>query len=260
MQAVYENLDAVPEGLRAEYEEKDGKAVLKIEGDHPTVLAVVADANKKVGDFRNTNIGLKQENEALKQKANAFAGFDPVKIKEDQDKLRALEAKGVKGTNDVAEIVKQAVNAAVTPLNEKFEASERARQENAAKLATKTLESRITAAGVAAGVSETALPDFVSRGTRNFAVDGDTIVAKQPDGTPLYSKQRPGELLSVEEWATGLQAEAPHLFKPSTGADVVPGRPGGGVTPPGSVDANDMRGFSKNLKEIAAGKVKVVNQ
>lgn len=81
---------------------------------------------------------------------------------------------------------------------------------NAARDAIGELETQaaVAAAGLRAGVDPRALADLVRRGRDVFRSEGGRILPKQR----RYSRYRPAEPLSVDEWASELRAEAPHLF------------------------------------------------
>jgi hypothetical protein len=248
MKPVIESLEAVPEALRTEYEPaKEGKGfVLKLEGDHPSIAGIVAQANAKVGEFRTNNIALLKQAEELTDKLKSFDGMDPAKYRELLKTTDDLKTKGVKDGADVSKLVE----AALSPVLEKLKTFETREAAARTELAEKSQESLLMAAAIAAGVQDSAVPDFVSRGKKVFGADG---VAKQ-NGTPVFSKKRPGEFLDVTEWAADLQAEAPHLYKASKGAGTTPGNGTGVPGAKGTFDGSDA-GFLANIKGIAAGTV-----
>lgn len=249
MKPVVDKIEDVAEPLRGEYEAKDGKFVLKLEGDHPSVATVVAQANAKVGEFRENNIKLLKQAEELTAKIKVFDGVDPEEYKTLKTKAADLEKKGVKDGADVAKLVESALS----PVLEKLKTFETRDAESRKALAEKSLETALLSAGIIAGVRDEALPDFVARGKRVFVAEGDKQVAKSGNA-PVFSKKRPGEFLDVNEWAEGLQAEAPHLYKTTKGAGTNPGAGAGAPAAKGTFDGTDA-GFLANLKDIAAGKV-----
>lgn len=253
MKATVETLESVPEALRTEYEPaKDGGKgfTLKLEGDHPTIAATVAAANAKIGEFRDNNVRLLKEAETAAAKLKTFDGVDPVEYQTLKATAGDLKAKGVKDSADVAKLIEGALAPVLTQLKT-FET----READARKaLAEKTVEQDLLAAGVKAGIQESALPDFVTRGKKVFERDGEKTVAKQ-NGTPIFSKKKPGEFLEVNEWAEGLQSDAPHLFKPTVGSGIIPGTGTGAPAPTGTFDGSSDASFLANLKGIAEGKV-----
>lgn len=255
MKAVLESLSDLPEALRAEYEEKDGKYVLKLEGEPSGYVKAsqLAEANARLVEFRDNNRGLKAQVDQLMVK---YDGIDPDEHKTLKEKIAELEKRGVKGGDDLSSVVQKAIadyhEKAVTPLQKQLEEiSEREKKANDA-LARKDLESMLTKAGLNAGIGEKAIPDYLRRGLETFRLEDGKPVARNGE-TPLYSKIKQTEPLSIEEWAVELSAEAPHLFKPSHGgsSDSGPGGTGDQTT----YDRNDDADFLKNVEKIAKGEL-----
>ena len=258
MKAVVDKIEDVPEPVRDQYEAKDGKFVLKVEGDHP----VVADAARKAetvaeAKFRERNIAQAKELEALKATVETFKGVDPSEYRSMKERIADLEKQGVRGGEDVTKRVlaetAKAVEAAVAPIRAQLETEQKARAEASAALVRKNLEARLRDAGLKAGVDEEhAMEDFVARGMKVFQVKDGEVLALKGDGvTPVFGSG--SEPLSPEEWAINLQKEAPHLYKPSKGG----GATGGAGTAPIKYISSDPVEFGKHLEEIASGKVRV---
>ena len=117
------------------------------------------------------------------------------------------------------------------------------------------LKSTLTAAGVKAGVDERALSDYVNRGAEIFKVVNGQVVARKGEA-PIFSKAKPAELLTPDEFAVELQGEAPHLFKPSRGGGAGGSGGGGGPVVKKTISADPME-FGRNLEGIAKGEVTV---
>lgn len=253
MQATYTSQDAIPEAVRSEYEEQDGVWVLKLEGDHPAVTTVVTDANKRIAEFRNTNVSALKERDAVKAELEGWKalglGVDQVKALQAENETLQSKVKGSKSNEDIQAIVA----AAVKPLADKLDASEKARQTAEANALTQQLDGALTQAGLKAGVNESAMPDFLSRGRAyGFALVDGAVVAME-NGSPRFSAKRPGEPLTVDEWAADLQAEAPHLYKPSKGGGDRPGEPDPDVR---VIPASEL---GANLEDVAAGKARLAD-
>ena len=254
MQSVFDTQEAIPEALREHYKEEGGKWVLFLEGDHPAVTAVVKEANQKVGDFRNNNITTLQTLDAAKADLAKFQalGLTPDAITAQAAKVADLEGK-VKGSKS-QEDVTQAIAAALKPVTDALGVERQARLDAVAEAGSQRIEGSLTRAGVEAGVAKTALADFLARGKREFQlVDGQVVAMK--DGAPVYSLKRPGTPLTVEEGASNLQAEAPHLYKASTGGGDLPGEQH--PTIPGSERIISATDISDNLEDVATGKARV---
>ncbi len=251
MISVYATKEEIPEAFQDQYAEaEDGTFVLKLDGDHPAVTAVVTEANRKVGEFRNNNIAKdKALTEAL-AKLELLKDISPEAHATALAKITELEGKqkGMKGQEDI----KALIAAAVAPLTEALTTERTARETAQRSAAEEKMSGTITTAGVKAGVTKGALSDFVARGKRFFRlVDG--VLQAQKDGQPQYSSKRPGELLTVDEWASDLQAEAPHLYKDSTGG----GAGGGNDNPDDTRTVIPRVEMKHNLEAVASGEKKV---
>jgi hypothetical protein len=254
MRTILENLDDLPEALHKEYEEKDGKFYLKLEGDEPNgyvKASLLADANGRLVEFRENNRGLAAEKTELTAKLAALNGLDPEEHKRMKVRIAELEKKGVKGADDLGVKIQEAVTAAVNPLQQQLTDITKREQDAQTKLLQRDLENTLTKAGISAGVEEKAIPDYLRRGMEVFSLEDGKPVAKNGT-TPIYSTANPDQPLSVGEWATGLVKEAPHLFKPTKGGGA-DGGPGGPLR--GATISRDS--FGDNLEAIAKGKVTV---
>ncbi len=251
MKSTYTSEADIPEGLKDHYTEVQGTWVLTLDGDHPAVIAVIIEANKKVGEFRNTNITSAKALTEAQAKLDALKGVTVEGYAEAQARITELEGKqkGMKNQDELKTLIAAALEPVTAALTTERTAREAAQRE----AATQKVDGNLTAAGLKAGVVEGAVSDFLSRGRQTFALVDGRLEA-QKDGAPIYSTKRPGELLSMDEWASDLQAEAPHLYKKSTG-----GGAGGGDGNPG----DDTRTvipraeLKHNLEKIASGEVKV---
>ena len=267
MQAIISSLDQVAEALRPEYVEKDGRFVLKVEGEHPSTATAVGEANTriteltdKVAEFRGTNvrilkaIGAENVDGAL-AKIETLAKIDPVKYAALVEKASELEKKGVKNTDDIATIVAREVGKVSTALNERLDKSEKARTDSDTALANEKLRGTLTAAGIKASVQDSAIDDFLARATSTFkVVDGKVIAINPETGTPRFSEKTAGAPLSPEEYAAGLQKTAPHLFKSSEGAALSGSGPNSQEFSGKVITEADM---GDNLEDVAKGKVSV---
>jgi hypothetical protein len=254
-----DSLDELPETIRDQYrQDSGGRYVLDTEGEYPGLSAAEKKAEQK---FRERNIAQAKELEALKTRLTSFEGIDPTEVTVMKNRMAELER--LTGTTDpkaVSVLVQQQVAAAIAPYEQKEAERSRREQEMSQKLARKNVESALRDAATRAGVEEVALPDFLSRGLGVFTFEDEQVIAKDRDGAPVFSKLRPGEAMSPEEWAFGLSETAPHLFRASGGG----GAPGGTDGPTGQhgvkwVDGSNALEVGRNLEEIASGRMKVAN-
>lgn len=265
-------VEDVPEALRSAAEERDGKHYLKIEAGSGVGVIPAADhatLKNQFKEFRNNNIGLEKSNAELTAKLSGFDGVDAAEFKRlhDEEVVRKAKAaedatKGKPGNtgDDTARIAK-AVQAQVGPMQERMATMDAAmklakteKDAAEARVVRKDLEATLSRAGLRAGVDEKALTDYLHRGLGVWQIVEGKPVAMNGE-TPLFNDK--GEALSVDEWATALVGDAPHLFKPSSGGGTGSGGGSGGPTPKKVISAMDTLEFGKNLKEIAAGTVVV---
>jgi hypothetical protein len=251
MKFVVANLSEIPEAFHAEYEARDGKFYLKTEGE----FAPLIEANTKLAEFRDNNRALNAKKVELEGQLAQFKDVNVEEYKSLKTKVTELEKTGVKDKDSVAELIKREVEKAVNPLQETIkqrEQSEKAAQE---ALQRQGLENQLREAGTKAGVDDRAMRDYINRGLEVFKLQEGKAVPRKGD-VPLFSKVKPAEELSMDEWARDLQTEAPFLFKPSKG-----GGAGGGIgadrTQPVRILSDDPIEFGNNLEDIAAGKAVV---
>lgn len=254
---VVDSLDKVPEAARPYYEQKDGKfhVILDAAPAGFTPAADLAAANGKVVEFRDKNISLLQEVEVLRPLKTAFEGIDPAKARDALTRVGALELKGVKGVDDVAAMIQTGIQAAMKPVTEQLEASQKlvtAERERANK---QTLRSTIAEKFLKAGGKAGAVDYIVGKAAEVFAAEGDAVKAQ----ANKFSSTKPGEPLGIEEWLTTAAKEHDFAFEPSKGGGADPNKGGGGALKPGQTILLDPtpKQLGENSKAIADGKVKV---
>jgi len=268
MKAVYQTIDEIPEALRGEYEDKGGSFVLKVDGDLPqyteplaTARSAAEEAKTKLATFRDNNVRLLKELGAASfedavERLKILKSVDPAEFNRLKTRTTELEEQGIRSPEDVTRLfmekTKAQVEAAVRPLQERLNeitTRERVAQE---QLARTTLENSLRDAASKAGVDERAVPDFLARGLQVFSLKDGQVVALRGD-QPVFSRRKPGEALSPEEWANDLSSDAPHLFRPSKGG----GATGGAGSPKKRFIGQDPLEFGSNLDAIAKGEVVV---
>lgn len=207
MKAILASLEEVAEPFRTEYEAKNEKFYLKLEGGF-----VPSD---ELAKFRDKNI-------VQSKKLETLEGID-AKYTLLLDENKTLKHKLEGGVTDAAKKNHELIEAALRPvlakvgdLEASLAKSEKEGSDRAVALIRKDLENRLVTVAQKIGVDPNALDDFKRRGLDVFQVEDGTIVAKAGEMS-LFSKQNPSQALGVDEWAGGIQATAPHLFKPSVG-------------------------------------------
>lgn len=228
---VVETLDKVPEAARSFYEAKDGKYSLILEGA-PAGFVSAADlaaANGKVVEFRDKNIALLQEVDTLRPLKTQFEGIDPAVAKDAILKVAELSKKGVKGADDIAAMITTAVNAAVKPLQEQLTGNAQALATEKARADESTLRSKVSEVFLKAGGKANALDFIVGEAKSIFkVVEG---VVKAADN--MFSTEKPGELIGVQEWIGAQVKKNDFAFEPSKGS--------GAVTTSGGRTTSDTR-------------------
>ena len=217
---IFETLDLVPEWLRGDAKEVNGK----IEAD------VVQTA--KVDEFRNNNIKLSTERDALlktNESLVALVGEDVEAFKTEIETLRKTQQEvndgKLKGSDAVAKEVESRVQNLKTDYEKQIQAANKetvAYKDKAATLETKLKNTHIDRAITSAvldensGVDPRALPDILERARRVYTVEGDDkLVAK--DGEAVIYGSDGATPLPPSEWLEKLKEQAPYFFKSSQG-------------------------------------------
>lgn len=220
---IIDTLTEVPGPLRGEYTKReDGKYVLAVDG-HPD--------STKVAGFRDNNITLTRERDALTAKLAAFDGIDSEAAKAALAKIAAGEdADVVKLKLQLAE--SQSATAAAT--------------QKAEALAHRQA---VSAAFLAAGGRSEAV-DFVTA-LAPFTVVGDTLKPNEGEASP-----------TIQEWLLDQTVGAnAFMFHPNKGGGAMGSKPSALVLG-GRSDVRTLRNptpqeLGAAAADIAAGKVKV---
>ena len=183
---VLDTLDALPLATRDLYTKKeDGKYHLVVDGDHPDTA--------KVKEMRTNNIDLIRERDDLK---GALAA--------DRAKLAAFEK--ANPTERITELEAQ--------LAAEKGARVTAQQKADRSLLRDALRTKLLSTGVLPAALDIALDKIESA----FETKDDVVVAR-PDH---FSKAKPGEPLTPDEWILGAIKEHSYLFKASSGGGASP--------------------------------------
>jgi hypothetical protein len=277
-QVVYNAVTEIPEALRNEYVERNGKMVLKIEGDVAAAGLAKQDdlnaANNRLIEFRDNNARLMRELgvqtiDAAVERIKVVKDIDPIKLAAVKDidpeeyrklkeKVQQFENKGMKEDTDINKIVHQAVTTAITPLQQRLDTSERERKEAREKLADKSFRQTISEAALKAGAKPNAVDFIIEKARDKFTVEDDHVKAKPNQ----FSSAKPGDPLSVDEWLLTAMKEYDYAFQPSGGGGSQGDGQKGGVRREGKTlvfqgGQVDPRTLGAHMDEIAEGKVKV---
>jgi hypothetical protein len=176
----------------------------------------------KVAEFRSSNIQLMKDKDALRA---------------------ALEQRHPDETQRLSE------------LEAALAAEKTARADAQAKADRGLLRDTLRSKALAAGVLPAALDMFLDKAEPVFTVVNDAVQAR-PN---TFSKSRPGELLSPDEWIVDATKEFPFLFGRSSGggADPKPGLFGGGSNVKELRDPTPQQ-LGEHAAAISRGELKVV--
>lgn len=257
MKLVVSTLEEVAEPLRGEYESKDGKFHLKTEGDYTPLV----EANRKIAEFRDKNIALLKEVDVLRPLKTQFEGIDPVVAREAIAKVATFDKNGLKNAEDIEIRLKAMVEEHLKPVKEQLTASQA--REHAAEVRANDLlfESSIGDRAAKAGAETKALKFLSGLARDAFEIKDGQVVAK----TGKFSKEKPGDPLTPDEWIKDAALEHAYAFKPSTGGGAEGGaKPGAGrgttttVKPGQTVLKNPTpQELGAAAKDIATGKIRV---
>lgn len=255
LKAVLDKIDDLSADVKKEYVMKDGHYILQLEGDMGILgfvtKAVHDEQLTKLSEFRDNNRALNTKTTDLEAKLKTFEGVDPAEFKTLKEKLKNVGA----SDGDVQKAIHTAVTAAVEPLTKKLADMEVADKKKTVDLATETFRNTLKDAGIKAGVDEKMMPIFVDHALKTFQYVDGKFTPKAGDA-PVYSKAKPAEVITPEEWAANLIPEMPGFFKQSGGGGGGNGG-GGGRNSAGKkiISGTDALEFGKNLEEIAKGNV-----
>lgn len=257
MKVVLTALTDVAEALRGEYEERGGKFYLKMDGDIPALM----EANAKVVEFRDNNIKLTQEIEPLRALKAKYDGIDPDVARANITKLAEFEKKGLKGDEDIDAKLAKMLESAMQPVKDQLKAAQDREKQAELRADALTFNTSVGTKAKAVGAQESALEYLAGLAKNDFEIKDGQLVAK----TGKFSKTKPGDALSLDEWLEDAVVTHAFAFAPSTGANVpgarVPAKPGEVALKPGQTILKNptAQELGAHSKDILAGKVKVVN-
>lgn len=237
----FDTLDAIPEGLRENASQKDGKFTINV------VL------KSKLDEFRDNNTTLAQERDALKATTTALTaivGDDVAAFTTSYEDMKKTAQQVADGKLKGSEAIETEVNNRVSGMKSDYE-----RQLQAAGVETKNWKDKAEASetkfkrslidrGVTNAVlAETsgalpgALTDILTRAYGIFAVDDKGgLIAKDGEAT-IYGNDG-ATPMTPAEWLEKLKEQAPYFFKNSQGG----GASGSDNKIPGGMSSED---FSK---------------
>lgn len=225
MKTVIASLNDVPEALRGEYVEKDGRYVLRLEGTPAGFVPAsdVSEVTAKLAEFRGTNsrllaaLGASSPEDGIR-KAESLKSVDLDEYTKLKARVEGLSKMGIKDGDDIDARMKAHAEQATSELRRLVE-QEREQRVKAQKAADDALlRSVISAKFQEVGGLPKALDFIVARAADTFMVEGGQVKAR-PD---KFSPERPTQPMSMDEWFQLQAKEADFAFKPSGGAGASP--------------------------------------
>jgi hypothetical protein len=218
---VIDKLEDVDEALRPHYVAENGKYRLDTQGEHP-----------KVTEFRVTNIEQKKE-------LAKFDGIDPEAVK--AERLELAELKRAQPT--VAELQAEL-------------ARERSARTDAQQRADSVrVRDTLRTKALAAGALPAALDMILDKAEPQFTIV-DNAVQARPN---VFSRARPGELLTPDEWMADAIREMSFLFGRSSGGGATHHRGVSGDARIRELHNPTPQQLGEHAAAIARGEIKVVN-
>jgi|GEM_PF-5759838 len=229
MKTILASLEGLPEILVPEYEARDGKFFLKIDGETAaeakTTLAL-AESNAKVIEFRNNNIlHLKELDDLrpLKIKLSSFDGLDPEEAKSALIRVKSLDKKGIKDADDFDNRVKETVEILVQPLRDQLKAAADETVAERRRADDFLLHSTIGDSFVKSGGKPNAVDFVVGLAKENFEVKESKVTTK----SGKFSTEKPGNPLTITEWLTSeVKKSHDYLYETSKGGGADPVKSG----------------------------------
>lgn len=247
--AAKPELDALPEAVRALYVEKDGKWTL----DGLVAESDLTTLKTKVGEFRDNNIAQAQELEGLRPLKDKFKDVDPEEYKTLKAKAKQLENQGVKTADDL----KAVIDAAVKPLTDRLDASEKARQTAQQAADDSRFRELVSADATKAGVKAQSLRHVLREAQEKFELKDGTLKPR----TGIKHPSDPLKELTTTDWLEELARTDDYLFGDSVGGGAAnENRRGGGRQGVKELINPSPEEMGRNMDDIANGKIVVVRR
>jgi hypothetical protein len=248
-------LDALPEAVRKEYVERDGKIALDLEGGFISNTEAL-ELKTKLSEFRDNNRKMFTELEELRPVAKKFEGVDPEEYKQLKIEIGDLRKKGVSKPDDVQQAIDKAVAAAVKPVTDALNAEKASREAAQRRADEGTFRELVSADATKAGVSPTALRHVLREAESMFSLKDGSLVPKEGVKHPTD----PLKELTPNDWLQNLAKTDAYLFATSNGSGA-PGGTGGSGRPGTKRLINPSpEEMGQHMDAIAKGEMIVVRQ
>lgn len=232
----------VPDTLRDHYKQtKDGSFALVLDGEPAGY--VKAD---KLAEFRTNNRTLNSKVSELEDRLKLFDGLDPAAARAALAELAETEIVD----DDADEQAKTAAIAEATnQQNKRVEELESQLADEKTAHQQTTFRNIVSVEFLKSGGRESAVDFMVATAEKTFAMKDGKIT------TTEFSKERPGEPLTVAEWMNQQSHVSDFAFRPSSGGGATGST--GHAPRRRTISAADPLEFGRNLEDIVAGKVDV---
>jgi hypothetical protein len=294
LKKIVKSLDAVPSRFHGLYEKRGDRYYLRSDIDPATgkkkvdededvsdedtadedeVDDVDESASKKkspaesrrLREFRNENIRLRKEMEALKGMLGDLTPEDLENMRAAASRVQDDEEKQLLNKGKFDEVLNRRISslkAENEKLLKKVNDELKTTKDRSEKLRAQLKRDRIVAKVREAAdklkmrIPQTAIPDVDARALNIFDLDEDgNLIAMDGEDSRLNNE---GKEYSPHDFVLSLVEDAPHLVEGATGGDIKDSKGGkvrrGGVI---TIDSSDPKQFGANLENIASGKVDV---
>jgi len=246
-------VDALDPALRPLYVEVNGKFALDVEG--LVAANEVHDLKSKVAEFRDNNIVVTRERDALKTAAAKFEGVDPDEYRVIKTEYEKLKGKGLKGVDDLDAAIAKAVAAATKPISDKLIEESSARQKAQDQADAARFRELFTADASKIGVKPNSLRHVLREASEKFELRDGAIVPREGVKHP----SDPLKTLSPTDWLQDLVKTDDYLFEPSVGGGANNGGAGSGGGAKKLINPTPEE-MGRNMDDIASGKTVVMRQ
>ena len=236
LKITVDSLDSVPENLRDQYKEVDGKFRLDLDGyEDPAGLKSALQSEREAAKAANRQVN-----------AWKALGKTPEEIQALLQHLETDEDAKLISAGKLDEVVKKRTERMQADYDKKLQSESESRTKaegKAAKLAERALQAVLRDAAARAGALPEALDDVVRRGAGTWVLnDEGDVVAMNGDEVMLGKDGK--KPLSPQEWAESIRDSAPYFWPVMRGSGA-PGSSGGGrsALKRSEMTATDMRDY-----------------
>lgn len=199
----FKTRDEIPAELTTFYVERDGAFVLDAEG-------VVE--KSKLDEFRNNNVELLKQRDALLKK---FDGIDPDTVRQLMEDKRKLEEAQQLKAGEIEKVIDARLKSARADWDKQFSTVTSERDTLLGRLSAIQIDQAVVNEATQRGLRPTAIPDITSRARVAFKlVNG---VPQVMDSQNVRTGKDGISPMTLAEWVDALVSDAPHLFESNAG-------------------------------------------